>query len=186
LIRKFSYSVIQLLSYSVTQFLSYFNTASYRTVGKARFIVGISQVCGDGCAVGGQLPQVVILFVANDLQLFLDKGKQQGKFAIAAIDNHYFAFVGKPADLHIEIFMPAQIAADGAFVIRLYETGGTPDRVTLTLPFAPRSAVLVDLDEKALVPAADSVAPVAPVAIEGQKITFAVAPYAIAAVKITK
>jgi len=68
------------------------------------------------------------------------------------------------------------LTGDGALLVRVYETCGSDDSAELALPFAPRSARLVDLDENVLGEAA----------IDGSRVTFPIGRHCIAAVKIVR
>ncbi|MDR3147679.1 MAG: hypothetical protein LBU00_04795 [Treponema sp.] len=66
------------------------------------------------------------------------------------------------------------LCADGALLVRVYETAGQEDSVTLTAPSAIKTAELVDLDEKAL----GALTP------KGNTVSFGLLPWKIGAVKI--
>ena len=72
------------------------------------------------------------------------------------------------------VMTSAQISADGALLIRLYEAAGTADAITIQPPFAPARAALTDLDDNVL---SDAL-------IADGKVRFTVSPYKIAQVKI--
>jgi alpha-mannosidase len=66
------------------------------------------------------------------------------------------------------------LSADGALLVRVYETAGSGDSVTLTVPRPIKSAELVDLDGKAL----GALSP------RDNAVSFDILPWKIAAVKI--
>lgn len=72
------------------------------------------------------------------------------------------------------VLTSVQTAADGALTVRLYEAAGSTDTIMLRVPFTPVKAVLTDLNEQELAPAA----------VQGDQVCFDVAPYRIAQVKI--
>ena len=74
------------------------------------------------------------------------------------------------------VFSSTGIAADGSMYVRVYETCGLDDSVSLTLPFAPAKACLVDLDDNV----------VGEAMVSGNTVSFPVAAYCIAGVKIVK
>jgi len=51
-------------------------------------------------------------------------------------------------DAKTSVFSAAGLTGDGSLYVRVYETCGKDDTVTLMLPFSPKSAVLIDLNEK--------------------------------------
>jgi alpha-mannosidase len=63
--------------------------------------------------------------------------------------------------------------ADGELVLRMYEAEGRRDPVTVTLPFAPKEAVITDLDG----------AVIRAVELDGKKISFVAEPYELLQVK---
>ena len=68
------------------------------------------------------------------------------------------------------------LCGSGSLLVRVYETCGKDDTVTLKLPFEAMSAQLVDLDENVLSEAS----------VSGHDVSFPVEAYCIAAVKINK
>ncbi|MBR2948890.1 MAG: hypothetical protein IKC46_03410 [Lachnospiraceae bacterium] len=68
------------------------------------------------------------------------------------------------------------VSADDALTIRMYETMGKEDKVTVRVPFEVSKAVMTDLDGNTLAEAA----------ADGNTVAFAVDPYCIAQVKIYK
>jgi len=77
-------------------------------------------------------------------------------------------------DAKTSVFSSAGLAPDGSLYVRVYETCGKDDTVSLTLPFAPKSAVLVDLHGNENGKAT----------ISGNIVTFSVDANCIAGVKI--
>ena len=74
------------------------------------------------------------------------------------------------------VFSSAGVTADGSMYVRVYETCGIDDSVTLTLPFTPTKACLVDLDENVLGEAM----------VSGNTVSFPVGAYCIAGVRIVR
>jgi len=72
------------------------------------------------------------------------------------------------------VFSSAGLTPDGNLYVRVYETCGKDDTVSLTLPFAPKSATLVDLSGNKTGSAS----------VSGNIVTFPVAANCIAGVKI--
>jgi len=68
------------------------------------------------------------------------------------------------------------LTCDGSLLVRVYETCGKADNVTVSLPFVAKAANLVDLDENVLGAAK----------ISGTSVSFPIAANSIAAVKICK
>jgi hypothetical protein len=66
------------------------------------------------------------------------------------------------------------LTGDGALLVRVYETAGKKDSVTLTAPSAIRTAELVDLDGK-------TIRPLEP---RGSAVSFEIAAWKIGAVKM--
>jgi len=74
------------------------------------------------------------------------------------------------------VFSTAGLTTDGSLYVRVYETCGKDDNVTLILPFVPSSAKLVDLSENEIGTAQ----------VNGNTVTFPVNAHCIAGVKIMK
>ena len=72
------------------------------------------------------------------------------------------------------VFSSAGATGDGALLVRVYETCGKADSVTIKLPFEPKKAVLVDLGEN-VTGVAD---------IQGRNVVFPIRANSIAAIKI--
>ena len=72
------------------------------------------------------------------------------------------------------VLTSVQTAEDGALLVRLYEAAGEKETVALTLPFEASKAMLTNLNEETIGEAA----------VEGRKVTFAIAPCSIAQIKI--
>jgi alpha-mannosidase len=72
------------------------------------------------------------------------------------------------------LFSSAGLARDGALLVRLNETAGSKDKVTLKLPKEVKEACFVDLEEKAL----GSLNP------KGKELAFEMAPYTVQGIKI--
>lgn len=68
----------------------------------------------------------------------------------------------------------AGVTEDGALLVRLYEASGKAGQASMALPFAPRRAVLVDLDERETGSAT----------VEGGMVRVAIKPYQVLAVKV--
>ena len=77
-------------------------------------------------------------------------------------------------DAKTTVFSSAGLMPDGSLYVRVYETCGKNDSVTLTLPFEPKNAKLVDLSGNETGSAT----------VSGNKVTFPIAANCIAGVKI--
>ncbi len=74
------------------------------------------------------------------------------------------------------VLTSVQMSKDDALLVRLYEAEGRAEDVTITLPFAPVSAVLTNLNEEVLGAAR----------VEGNEVTFRAKAHRITQIKITK
>ena len=72
------------------------------------------------------------------------------------------------------VYSSLGLDADGALVVRLYETAGKQDRVTVTAPLESTGAELADLDGK----------PSASLSPQGNQVSFDLPPHRIAGLRL--